>query len=82
MSAIKPRLCQLSRLTGQRTYEATGPVLSCGYLCELQELSPLSTEVAVDSWEAGNWVSPPGSKGSSLAGDMLRAEMLPPGCCL
>lgn len=57
-------------------------VFSRGYLCELQQLSPLSTGVAVDSCEAGSWASPPGSKGSSLAGDTLRVEMLPPGCCL
>ena len=41
-------------------------VFSRGYLCELQQLSPLSTGVAVDSCEAGSWASPPGSKGSSL----------------
>lgn len=36
------------RPTSQRTYEATGLVFPSGYLCELKELSPLSTEVVVD----------------------------------
>lgn len=66
---------------GQRTYEATGPILSSSYLCELKELSLPSTEVAMDLWEAGIWGSPSRPGGTSSAGDVLSEGMLPLGCC-
>lgn len=66
---------------GQGTYDTTDPILPSCYLCELKELSLLSTEEATDSWDTGSWVSPSGSGDSSFACDRFIGGMLPPGCC-